>query len=124
MNKHKFWLGINIYHEGRGEILEGQIAIGHVCLNRAIERHKSVTSIVLSPMQFSWHNDKKLPPIKNYEALSDCFAVAEMVIEQRLEGKNLHGADHYFNPKKASPLWAERMTFICDIGHHRFYKDD
>ena len=59
--KQILWLAICIYHEARGESAKGQIAVGHVIMNRVGSRDKSVEKIVLQPYQFSWANNNKRP---------------------------------------------------------------
>lgn len=117
-----FWLAVNIYHEARGEPLEGQIAIGHVCWNRAIKAGASLKDVILKPFQFSWHNGNAYPPIKNYDALQSCLNVSLKIVNERMEGKDLWRSDHYYNPAKANPSWADKMTFIKRIGNHDFYR--
>lgn len=123
MNQQIFWLAINIYHEARGESLEGQIAVGHVVMNRALKKHKTCKEIILQPWQFSWHNGNAFPPITDYDALRASCNAAEDVIEERLDGKNLFMADHYFNPHVVLPDWAKNMTLIKRIGNHDFYRE-
>lgn len=122
MNENIFWLVVNIYHEARGESLEGQIAVGHVVLNRAERRGKTAKEIVLQPMQFSWHNGDQYPPIKEYAALFAATQAAEAVITERLEGKTLGGADHYFADYIAMPSWAKDMKQVAKIGRHIFLR--
>ena len=123
MNEGLFWLGVNIYHEARGESLEGQIAVGHVVLNRAEKKHRDVKSIVLQPYQFSWRNNNTFPPIGNYEALRKSFVAAYEVLAKRMEGKTLQGADHYFADYIDPPSWADEMTEVVKIGKHTFYRE-
>jgi N-acetylmuramoyl-L-alanine amidase len=122
LSDHKFWLAINLYHEARGECLEGQIAIGHVVINRALKKGVTVKDVILKPFQFSWHNGNKFPPIGDYEALASCLNASEEIINERLSGKDLWRADHYFNPWKVTPKWAEKMKFIKRVGNHDFYR--
>jgi len=117
-----FWLAINIYHEARGESLAGQIAVGHVVLNRCQKSKKTVKDIVLAPFQFSWHNCNKFPAIKDYDALQACFRAANGILEERGTGENLSGADHYFAEYITPPGWSKGMTKIAKIGKHIFYK--
>lgn len=122
MNCQIFWLAINLYHEARGESLEGQVAIGHVVMNRALEKHKSCKEIILQPWQFSWHNGDRFPPITDYDAFRAALNSAEALVSERLDGKNLDGADHYFNPHVVLPDWAKSMTLVRRIGNHDFYR--
>lgn len=122
MNENVFWLAINIYHEARSEPIEGQVAVGHVVLNRAERRGKSAKEIILQPWQFSWHNDNKFPAIKEYQAMLVSFQAAEKVIEERLDGKTLSDADHYFADYIKPPSWAKDMRQVCKIGRHIFFR--
>ena len=121
--EHKFWLAVNIYHEARGETVAGQIAVSHVVVNRCLKHGVTVKDVILKPWQFSWHNHNSYPPIEEYEALQKSLEVAEMVLDERLSGKDMRGADHYFNPKKVLPEWASKMKFIARVGDHDFYRE-
>lgn len=123
LSDHKFWLAVNLYHEARGESKEGQIAIGHVVINRALHKGVTVREVILQPWQFSWHNYNSYPPIDDYDSLRQCLNVADEIINERLSGKDLWGADHYFNPNKVLPSWAKSMNFIKRIGNHDFYRE-
>lgn len=117
-----FWLAICIYHEARGESEQGQIAVGHVIMNRVNAKSLSVKTIVLKPYQFSWANSGRRPPIYDYLAFSDCFNSATRCLGERLSGENLLGADHYFADYIEAPKWSENMKFIKMIGKHLFFK--
>ena len=121
--EHKFYLAINDYHEARGEPIEGRIAIGHIVLNRCLKHGVSVKDVILKPWQFSWHNHNSYPAITDMVALQKSLEIPDMVINERLSGKDLWRADHYFNPSIALPSWAEKMTFIKRIGNHDFYRE-
>lgn len=116
------YLAINIYFEARGEPLEGKKAVAHVVLNRLRKKNKSIKSVVFQPWQFSWANSDNRPPIGDYAAFIECQRAAFDCLEERLEGKDLFGADHYYNPAVVSPSWAIPMTEIAIIGNHRFMR--
>ena len=122
-NKYEFWLAVNLYHEARGEPEEGMVAIGHVVINRAMKRRKNVKEIILQPWQFSWRNSKKDIPIDDYDSFIRCMDAVDKIIIERLEGKDLFRADHYFNPSIVLPSWAKKMTFVQGIGGHDFYRE-
>jgi N-acetylmuramoyl-L-alanine amidase len=121
---HLTWLAYNIYFEARGETTEGQIAVGHVTLNRVGKRYKSVQEIVLQPLQFSWANiGWRKHAIKDLAAFADCMMAAESCLLERLEGKNLFGADHYYSTSmKKPPKWAAAMRQVAHIGKHKFFR--
>lgn len=122
MIENLVWFALCIYFEARGEIVTGQIAVGHVIMNRVEKSGTSVKEVVTKPWQFSWLNNGARPPITDYEALMDCIFAAYICLEQRLEGKNLWGADHYYNPAKANPGWGKLFKEVKVIGNHRFMK--
>ena len=53
-------LALNIYHEARGERVEGQIAVAHVTMNRVNHEKwpSTICEVVYQPKQFSWTHDK------------------------------------------------------------------
>lgn len=122
MNNDLLWLAINAYHEARGEDRNGQIAVCHVVLNRCEQTKKSVKDVVLKPFQFSWANGGARPPIKDYASLENCYAAVQECLLQRQHGLSLDGANHYFSDTIPAPSWAAKMTEICKIGHHTFYR--
>jgi len=122
-----YWLGLNTYHEARGELTEGQIAVCHVVLNRVITRNKTVKEIILAPSQFSWTIGTSFPEqskILDSESFRKCIISAANCIQERSLGHCLQGADHYFNPNVVLPSWTKSMTFVRKIGNHSFYRDD
>lgn len=116
------WLAICIYHEARGEPWEGQIAVGHVVMNRVASENKSIKDVVLRPYQFSWANNNKRPPIANYQAFITSYNAAIECLYQRVNGKDLYGADHYFAVYIDPPTWVAGMKFVKRIGRHLFYR--
>ena len=82
------WLALCIYFEGRGEPKEGQLAIGHVIMNRVERRDASIKDIVKAPWQFSWLNPGATRPvIGDLEALENCMNVAIACLSERLDGR-------------------------------------
>jgi spore germination cell wall hydrolase CwlJ-like protein len=121
--EQSMYLAICIYHEAQGEPFDGKVAVGHVIMNRLRKENKSVKDVILRPYQFSWANKGERPPIKYYSSFIECVNAAMRCYEERLEGKDLHGVDHYFADYIDKPKWAESMTLIAVIGKHQFYKE-
>lgn len=123
MIENIFWLAMCIYFEGRGEPREGQIAIAHVIMNRVERRDASIKDIVRAPWQFSWLNPgAKRPVLDDLQALLNCTKSALECLNERLDGKDFFGADHYYADYIAAPAWAAKMKFIKRVGKHLFYK--
>jgi spore germination cell wall hydrolase CwlJ-like protein len=115
-----YWLAICIYHEGRGEPSEGQRAIAHVILTRALQRKKSVKEIVQEPYQFSWFNDGLPDDIKNHDSFIECMKAARNARDERLGGNDMGRINHYHSID-VNPLWNRHMEVTIQIGNHIFY---
>ena len=117
------WLALCIYFEGRGEPWEGQLAIGHVIMNRVERRDASIKDIVRAPWQFSWLNPGATRPLlDDFTALEGCLNAAVECLAERLDGKDFFGADHYFGDYITPPEWSTRVKFIKQVGQHLFFK--
>ena len=119
-----YYLILCMFYEARGEDLSGKIAVGHVILNRARERGLTVEQVVKEPHQFSWYDPSKshVIPQSGDREMEDCIRAAFMLGVEVMDGKNLDGANHYYNPHKVSPSWADDMTEVAVIGNHRFLR--
>ena len=110
-------LALNIYHEARGEPIEGMQAVALVTLNRSLVTNKSICEVVHSPNQFSWtiYKPKATDP--------KAYKLAEKVAIDVLTGKVsdiTHGSTFYHN-KQVSPYWKRKFVFRKKIGSHYFY---
>lgn len=115
----------NIFYEARGETLDAQIIVGHVVLNRAANRKKTICEVVHQKNQFSW-------TIAPYEIDFDdeienaAFVAATNIAIEVMTGKHDDmniGANYYFNPEKLKKLpgWVSEMTPVGVYGNHHFY---
>jgi spore germination cell wall hydrolase CwlJ-like protein len=110
-------LALNIYHEARGEPIEGQIAVSLVVLNRAKKARTSACREIYRPEQFSW--TKNLPPVRNQRLLKKLRITARHATRLR---DYTGGADHY-HAAHVFPEWARRMQYVGRWGNHLFYKE-
>ena len=129
-------LAKTIYGEARGEGQRGMHAVANVIMNRVAVSEAlggfwwgvGVIGVCKAKWQFSCWN-KSDPNLKqlNGEAIYKklAFTVAENIAEEALEG-NLEditdGATSY-HTSAVNPWWAEKMTFIKEIGNHLFYTE-
>lgn len=121
-----YWLAINIYHEARNEPLIGRIAVGVVTLNRVYDPRypNTVKTVVTEYKQFSWYNNRKVPPPKNKKAWEDSQRIARFLLTQGYESDIvgvLEGATH-FHAIYVNPKWAKTKTLVGRIGNHIFYR--
>lgn len=115
-------LALCIWSEARGEPIKGQVAVGHVVLNRVKGSDwfgKTIRGVILKKYQFSWFND---PPSKLPKVGKEFVAIAEL-IDAGITKDVSRGATHFhadwLDPE---PFWAEEMKRVTTIGAHIFYK--
>lgn len=115
-------LALCIWSEARGEPLKGQVAVGHVVMNRVRGSDwfgKTIRGVILKKYQFSWFND---PPSKLPKVGREFTAIAAMV-EAGLTKDASRGATHFHADwLEPAPFWAEEMKRTTKIGAHIFYK--
>tara|TARA_R100001369_G_scaffold91126_3_gene131644 strand:- start:424 stop:834 length:411 start_codon:yes stop_codon:yes gene_type:complete len=128
-------LALNIYHEARGESIEGQIAVSQVVMER-VKSPKYPNTIcevvtqgptysystnhpIKHRCQFSWYCDGLSDKPKNKIAYLNSLDVAE---------KTLHGLKDmvkgsiYYHSIKVKPWWAKYKIKVVQIDDHLFYK--
>jgi spore germination cell wall hydrolase CwlJ-like protein len=114
-------LALNLYHEARGEGIEGMKAVAMVVLNRAAAQSKTVCAVVYKRKQFSWTNTKQG---RNKPLGDDNIRTVLTVAYAALAGgidDTTGGANHY-HACAVPPKWTKGMVFTNAIGNHRFYK--
>jgi hypothetical protein len=121
-----------IWGEARGEKIDGKLAVAYVILNRVRAQSYyggSIKAVILKPRHFSCFNanDQNLSKILNLTPsspeLSFCRAVAELALQEGLTNDPTNGATHY-HTVNVNPSWAPKLTFLCRIGSHLFYRED
>lgn len=124
-------LAENIYHEARGEPLEGKIAVAQVVLNR-VESTKfpdSICDVVYQKSiiygktfcQFSWFCNSmiKNPEEVNPVIYQEILEIAKKVMQEDLK-LPLLGSALYFHASRVNPKWKKKK--ITKIGNHVFYE--
>lgn len=124
-------LALNVFHEARGETLEGQQAVAQVTMNRAGRDPNKLCDVVFKPKQFSWAN-----PLTSTKG-SERARLAQHFIPKEDKAWNLaravaystangyvpdftHGAT-YYHTKSVKPRWRKEFKLVAVIGQHRFY---
>ncbi|MBU0959748.1 MAG: cell wall hydrolase [Nanoarchaeota archaeon] len=132
-------LGLLMYLEGRGEPIEGRIAIANVVRNRVNKSEsKSYFAIITAKNQFSCFNSNDPNYGIGFNMATDMFSgkVPEDLTRKFQECRwiamgivnnsildNTKGALYYYNPKVCKPYWAKEMLITTIIGHHNFLKE-
>lgn len=116
-------LALNIYHEARGEPIEGQIAVAQVTLNRVDSPRypDDVCEVVYDDHQFDW--TAQSPKVSERESMELAELIASLALENQFPDL-VYGATHYYNPKEADPYWAEVLQPIGKIGNHVFMLEE
>lgn len=129
INDDVICLAKNIYHEARGESIEGQKLVAMVTLNRVKAKRwrDTVCGVVYQKYQFEWTQLRPymdLSKKKERQSFFIALKIAQDAINGKIEDES-KGADHYFNDKtvKVQPTWPEKMTLVRVEGGHKFYKE-
>ncbi|MCE5972655.1 cell wall hydrolase [Sinirhodobacter sp. WL0062] len=115
-----------VYHEARGEGVEGQVAVAEVILNRVDDPQfpKTVCGVVHQGnsrgCQFSWVCDGKSDAIRN----ATVYASIEKIARAMLDGapRDLTDGATYFHTPAVRPSWSKRFVKTARIGAHIFYR--
>ena len=113
-------LAQNIYHESRGEPLEGQIAVAQVTVNRvkSKEFQSSVCKVVHANRQFSWTINKS-KKVKDRKAWESAVVIATAVLTNSTRLPDFKAL--YFHTKQIRPSWSRTKRIVAKIGNHIFY---
>lgn len=118
-------LAVAVYHEARGESLEGQLAVANVVINRARSGKYPPTwcRVVKQPWQFSFVN----PRTGSYPAVnvnSHSWANAQAIA--RIAASNTAAEVDpdvlWYHADYVAPSWGRRLSFVEKIGTHIFYR--
>jgi len=117
-------LAMNIYHEARGERMEGQIAVAHVTVNRVDHTNwpSTICEVVYERKQFSWTHLIKDPTPKEVKAWKEAQVIARDVMIGNTEDPTLGAV--FYHANYVDPDWASHMDLSKVIGRHLFYTWD
>ncbi len=114
----------NIYHEARGQSIEGQYAVAFVTMNRVkhVDFPNTVCDVVYEPWQFSWTAQNMTVNLNNsIEAMA--WQQSTQIAVDVISGKaynNLYGVTHYHSTS-VKPDWGYQM--VMQIDDHLFFKN-
>ena len=117
-------MAVGVYHESRGESIEGQRAVASVVLQRSLipDRWGSTPCEVMVPVQFSFFTPGGgYAPILDKKSWETALRVSLTILLQGPDA-NIMGADHYHTPQ-VFPTWRKAMDMVAQIGNHKFYVD-
>ena len=118
-------IAIAVYHEARGESLEGQLAVARVIMNRAASGKypTSWCGTVKQPWQFSFVN----PKTGDYPLIDEASASWKKALGiTRLAVSNavpsLENDVLWYHATYVAPSWGKRLSRVQKIGTHIFYR--
>jgi N-acetylmuramoyl-L-alanine amidase len=118
-------LALNMYHEARGEGIDGMIMVAEVTLNR-VEHPRfpnTICRVVYQRRQFSWTHAIRDHTPREVLAWNTAFNLAESILLREVDTFGT-GATHYLNPNavRRMPSWTYRFDRIGRVGNHVFYR--
>jgi spore germination cell wall hydrolase CwlJ-like protein len=119
-----------IYHEARGEELEGQVAVAEVILNRkdSGQYPSTVCGVVEQGTgekymcQFSYFCDGLSDAIRDQEAWDRAGRIARVMLDDA--PRELTNGALFYHTKAVEPYWADEFYETAEIGAHLFYRED
>ena len=113
-------LAENIYHESRGEPVEGQLAVAHVTLNRVAHPAfpDTICAVVRQPGQFEWVAAS--PPIREPRAWKRSQWLALQALELYTHGIDESNGALFFQRGKNLQSW--HSEHVRRIGNHSFFQ--
>lgn len=131
--KQRICLFRNIWHEGRGESLEGQLWIAQTTINRvgSTDFPDSICGVVRQKNAFSWYheipkNKHKVKPDNKLEQQAYNQIELAINIVKILNSLNIDiakGSKFYYKVGARKPRYLKSATLVKVVGNHKFYKD-
>jgi spore germination cell wall hydrolase CwlJ-like protein len=124
-------LALTIYHEARGEPLDGQIAVAQVVMNRVRDPRypDDVCSVVhqgpvnwkgspvIGACQFKWWCDGKSDEPRDEQSMGRAMMLSMLVMADLMDDRVDHAT--HFHHRRSRPDWG--MLLTRQIGSHHFY---
>lgn len=129
-------LAQNIYHEARGESMDGKFAVAFVTINRTNDEYfpDTVCNVVyqtrykndgsVRSCQFSWTCNAAIEDEVFHETDQWIVAwtIAYLIYTDWVEIEDLTDGSLYYHAKSVNPRWTKSLNRTMKIGAHIFYK--
>ncbi|HVF37981.1 MAG TPA: cell wall hydrolase [Sphingomicrobium sp.] len=118
-------IAVAVYHEARGETLEGQLAVAKVIMNRAASGKypASWCGVVKQPWQFSFVNPRTghVPSVDEASAAwGKALGITRLAVANAIP--ILSDDVLWYHADYVAPGWGRRLTKVNKIGAHIFYR--
>jgi len=117
-------LSLALYHEARGEPLQGQLMAARVIMNRMQSPRwpSSMCGVITQDRQFSFYRKDNTPKPRDEVA----WAKAQKLAVDIINDPNIlpySTADHY-HTVDVHPVWRRKLHRVARIGRHVFWSYD
>jgi hypothetical protein len=116
-------IAVAVYHEARGETLEGQLAVAKVIMNRAASGKypTSWCGVVKQPWQFSFVRNGRFPSVdEGSAAWRKALGVTRLAVANAVQ--SVPSDCLWYHADYVAPSWGRRLTRVEKIGAHIFYR--
>jgi N-acetylmuramoyl-L-alanine amidase len=116
-------VAVAVYHEARGETLEGQLAVAKVIMNRAASGKypTSWCGVVKQPWQFSFVRHGRFPSVdEGSAAWRKALGVTRLAVANAVPSVPTDCL--WYHADYVAPSWGRRLTRVDKIGTHIFYR--
>jgi N-acetylmuramoyl-L-alanine amidase len=118
-------IAVAVYHEARGESLEGQLAVAKVIMNRAASGKypTSWCGVVKQPWQFSFVNPRSgyMPSVdQSSAAWRKALGVTRLAVANAVQSVPTDCL--WYHADYVAPSWGRSLTRVNKIGAHIFYR--
>jgi N-acetylmuramoyl-L-alanine amidase len=118
-------LALNMYHEARGEGIDGMIMVAEVTLNRVDHPRypNDICRVVYQRRQFSWTHTLRDHTPREAESWENSLVLAREILSGEVQTFQT-GATHFLNPDevRVMPSWTRRFDLVGRVGNHVFYR--
>lgn len=116
----------NIYFESRGEVIQGQIAVAHVTVNRVKHENwpDTICEVVYQDKQFSWTHQIEDQTPKDERLWEQALIIARDVMIGNTDDPSKGAV--FYHANWVNPSWSKEKSLKVSkiIGAHIFYTWD
>ena len=116
-------IAVAVYHEARGESLEGQMAVAQVIKNRAMSGKypSDWCGVVKQPWHFSFVRHGQFPSVDvNSEAWRKAVGITRLAVANAVP--SVPKDCLWYHANYVAPRWSNNLQRVEQIGAHIFYR--
>lgn len=116
-------IAVAVYHEARGESLEGQLAVAKVIMNRAASGKYPSTwcGVVKQPWQFSFVRHGQFPSVdQSSDAWRKALGITRLAVSNAVQ--SVPSDTLWYHANYVAPRWRNNLQRVEQIGAHIFYR--